>query len=107
MLYHDALTLFQSTRPTWGATSGKYSGEYYVTKALRDAGYSKSQAAHIWSVYEKTDKETSNFAVYDYFFTDKGEEEAEEKAASGVPRNRDAAADWVMKHSRAAKRRIS
>lgn len=30
-----------------------------------------------------------------------------EKTASGVPRNRDAAADWVMKHSRAAKRRIS
>lgn len=29
------------------------------------------------------------------------------KTASGVPRNRDAAADWVMKHSRAAKRRIS
>lgn len=92
---------------SWGATSGKYSGEYYVTKALRNAGYSKSQAAHIWSIYEKTDKETGNFAVYDYFFTDKGEEEAEEKTASGVPRNRDAAADWVMKHSRAAKRRIS
>lgn len=30
-----------------------------------------------------------------------------EKTASGVPRNRDAAADWVMKHSRAATRRIS
>lgn len=29
------------------------------------------------------------------------------KTAAGVPRNRDAAADWVMKHSRAAKRRIS
>lgn len=29
------------------------------------------------------------------------------KTASGVPRNRDAAADWVMKHSRAATRRIS
>ena len=29
------------------------------------------------------------------------------KTASGVPRSRDAAADWVMKHSRAAKRRIS
>lgn len=29
------------------------------------------------------------------------------KTSSGVPRNRDAAADWVMKHSRAAKRRIS
>ena len=29
------------------------------------------------------------------------------KTASGAPRNRDAAADWVMKHSRAAKRRIS
>ncbi len=29
------------------------------------------------------------------------------KTASGVLRNRDAAADWVMKHSRAAKRRIS
>lgn len=92
---------------SWGATSGKYSGERSITKALRDAGYSKSQAAHIWSIYEKTDKETGNFAVYDYFFTDKGEEEAEEKTASGVPRNRDAAADWVMKHSRAAKRRIS
>lgn len=92
---------------SWGATSGKYSGERSITSALRAAGYSKSQAAHIWSIYEKTDKETSNFAVYDYFFTDKGEEEAEEKTASGVPRNRDAAADWVMKHSRAAKRRIS
>lgn len=36
-------------------------------------------------------------------------EEADDggKTASGVPRNRDAAADWVMKHSRAAKRRIS
>ncbi len=54
----------------WGATSGKYSGEYYVTKALRAAGYSKSQAAYIWSVYEKTDKETNNFSVYDYFFVD-------------------------------------
>lgn len=29
------------------------------------------------------------------------------KTASGVPRNRDAAADWVMKHSRAATRQIS
>ena len=29
------------------------------------------------------------------------------KTSSGVPRNRDAAADWVMKHSRAAKRQIS
>lgn len=92
---------------SWGATSDKYSGERSITSALRAAGYSKSQAAHIWSIYEKTDKETSNFAVYDYFFTGKGEEEAEEKTASGVPRNRDAAADWVMKHSRAAKRRIS
>lgn len=92
---------------SWGATSGKYSGERSITKALRAAGYSKSQAAYIWSIYEKTDKETSSFAVYDYFFTGKGEEEAEGKTASGVPRNRDAAADWVMKHSRAAKRRIS
>ena len=92
---------------SWGSTSGKYSGERSITSALRAAGYSKSQAAYIWSIYEKTDKETSNFAVYDYFFTDKSGEEAEEKTASGVPRNRDAAADWVMKHSRAAKRRIS
>ncbi len=55
---------------SWGAVSGKYSVEYSVTKALREAGYSKSQASYIWYVYEKANKETENFSMYDYFFVD-------------------------------------
>ena len=38
----------------WGGTYGIYSGEETVKKALREAGYTSSQASRIWNVYKKT-----------------------------------------------------
>lgn len=41
----------------WGGTYGIYSGEKKVKKALREAGYTSSQASRIWNVYKKTTDE--------------------------------------------------
>ncbi len=41
----------------WGGTYGIYSGERKVKKALREAGYTSSQASRIWNVYKKTTDE--------------------------------------------------
>lgn len=41
----------------WGGTYGTYSGEKKVKKALREAGYTSSQASRIWNVYKKTTDE--------------------------------------------------
>lgn len=41
----------------WGGTYGIYSGEKKVKKALREAGYTSSQASIIWNVYKKTTDE--------------------------------------------------
>ena len=41
----------------WGGTYGIYSGEKKVKKALREAGYTSSQATRIWNVYKKTTDE--------------------------------------------------
>ena len=41
----------------WGGTYGIYSGEKKVKKALRESGYTSSQASRIWNVYKKTTDE--------------------------------------------------